>query len=158
MKCRRSNGHNHRQSSNKRTIIYSFFKQSANFYFRYSFLESRKYLDNYKKRASERIALLCRDKPADTKCKTKIEQWYNYVLDISDINIFKSSHADNDKTKKCTKIPFTLVFYSKRMEQMNLNKILKVKGSVARLAGKIQLQQNILVATYRLHQQWETNF
>ena len=73
-----------------------------------------------------------RDKPANIKRKTKIEQWYSYVLDIIDTKSFEPNHADNDKTKKCSKILFTVVFNNKGTEQMNLNKILKVKGSVAR--------------------------
>ena len=54
------------------------------------------------------------------------------------------------KTKKCPKILFTLVFCNKGMEKINLNKIFKFKGSVACLAGKIQIQENISVATYRV--------
>lgn len=98
----------------------------------------------------KRLALLFCDKPADIKYKTKFQQWYSYVLDIIDTKIFKPSHANNDKTKKCPKILSTLVFCNKGMEQISLNKILKFKGSVACLAVKIQLQENISVATYRL--------
>ena len=93
--------------------------------------------------------LFC-DKPADIKYKAKFQQWYSYALDIIDTKFFKPSHANNDRTKKCPKIRFTLVFCNKGMEQINLNRILKFKGSVACLAGKIQLQENIFVATYRL--------
>lgn len=45
------------------------------------------------------------------------------------------------------------------MKQINLNRILKSEGSLALLQGKIQLQENVPVAKYRLtskirHEVW----
>ena len=42
------------------------------------------------------------------------------------------------------------MFCIKGMKQINLNRILKSKSSVARLLGKIHLQGNIPVVTYCL--------
>ena len=42
------------------------------------------------------------------------------------------------------------MFCDKGIEQINLNTILKFEDSITRLPGKIQLQENIPVATYRL--------
>ena len=50
-----------------------------------------------------------------------------------------------------TKIPkniFTLVFCNKEMEQINFNIILNFEGSVTHFPGKINLQENIPVATH----------
>ena len=42
------------------------------------------------------------------------------------------------------------MFCSKRLKQINLNRILKSEGSLALLQGKIQLQENFPVTKYRL--------
>lgn len=42
------------------------------------------------------------------------------------------------------------MFCSKRLKQINLNRILKSEGSLALLQGKIQLQENVPVTKYRL--------
>ena len=45
---------------------------------------------------------------------------------------------------------FTVMFCNERREQINVNRILKSEGLLARLPGKIQLQENIPVSVYRL--------
>ena len=44
------------------------------------------------------------------------------------------------------------MFCNNGMEQINLNKTVKYDGLITRLPGKIQLQENIPVTTYRLVQ------
>ena len=80
-------------------------------------------------------------------------QWCSYVLDIINTKILKPSHVDNHKTKSAQKIIFTVIFCNKGMEQINLNRILKCNGSITRLPGIIQLQENIPVVYIGLHQQ-----
>ena len=42
------------------------------------------------------------------------------------------------------------MFCNRGMEKINVNRILKFKSSIARLPGKIKMQENIHVATSRL--------
>ena len=74
---------------------------------------------------------------------------HTMALDKINTKNFKPAHRDNDKTKKCQKNIFTLMF-NKAMEEMNLHRILKSKGSTGRLPGKIQLQESISEAIFRL--------
>ena len=45
---------------------------------------------------------------------------------------------------------FTVMFCNERREQINVYRILKSEGLLARLPGKIQLQENIPVNVYRV--------
>ena len=49
-----------------------------------------------------------------------------------------------------TKNIFTAMCCNKGIEQINFNRTLKSESFNTHLPGKIQLQENILVATYRL--------
>ena len=49
-----------------------------------------------------------------------------------------------------TKHIFTVICCNKEREQINCNRILRSDGSNTHLLGKIQLQENIPVATYKL--------
>ena len=93
----------------------------------------------------EIIALLCYDKPTEIKYHPNLGKWYNCVLDIIDTKLFNPS----SKTKKSPKSNFTVMLCNKEMEQINLNRIVKSEGSITHLTGKIQLQENIPVASYR---------
>ena len=147
-----TNSHNkcyHRPSSNN-ALEFTDFNNQLISNLRYSFLKITKYLHNSKKKTLNRFALLCHDKSAERKYNPKFEQWYSYVLDITDAEFFKPSHIDNNTTKKCPQSIFTVMFCNIKMEQINLNRIWKLDGSIAHLPEKIQLQENIPVATFRL--------
>ena len=70
----------------------------------------------------EKNALLFRDKPLEIKYDPNFHQWCSYVLDIININISKTSYADNNET---------------------------LSRKHTHFLGKIQLQENIPVARYR---------
>ena len=63
---------------------------------------------------------------------------------------FKPTPADNNKNRKCLKNILTVMFCNNRMRQINLNRILKFKTSIARLPGEMQLRENIPLATFKL--------
>ena len=94
--------------------------------------------------------MLCPDKPPEIKHNPKFEKWYSSALDIFHTKIFKPNQAGNNKTKTCPKNVFTVMFCNKGMEEKNLNRSLKSKGSITLLPEKIEAQENIPVATYRL--------
>lgn len=69
--------------------------------------------------------------------------------DRIDTKFFKPSQAENNKTRKCSKNIFIVVFCNKRVEQ-SIDRNLKSKGSIPHFRGKRQLQENVRVITYRL--------
>ena len=73
----------------------------------------------------QKTALLYHDKPPEIEYNPKLEQWYSYALDKIGTTNLKPTHVDNNMIKKYLKNVFTVTFYDKGMEQINLNRTLK---------------------------------
>ena len=70
----------YRQSRNSAIGFIEFFNNWLSLNLIYLVFETRKHLDNCKKKNSKRIVLLCQDRPPEIKYDPKFQQWYSYVL------------------------------------------------------------------------------